>query len=353
MCMVVIVGCKTTSPSNPGPAIQLEPLILKSTPDGRVEVTNARELFKAASQYFTRARYKQALELFQEIVEAYPGSKYAAHSSYNAGLCLVNLKLWTKALAMFRDARRRMGTSADAWDALFEIGHCLEELHRWDELSKVSRELFQRGKRALSVRRRIEARVRWGRAEYEQGRWARAERQFKAALADYRKHVGMPSLKDTRYISMAQYLVGEVYRALFSSVRFRLPVDTMKRDLMDKSAFFLKSHSAYLACVRFNHKRWAVAAGYRLGQLYETFYDDMMSAEVPSELDDSERRIYFEELKGHVKHLVVQAIDVYERNLSMSDRLGAADGQWTEKTRKSLERMRQILREEFRPVESD
>ena len=139
MCMVVIVGCKTTSPSNTGPAIQLEPLILKSTPDGRVEVTNARELFKAASQYFTRARYKQALELFQEIVEAYPGSKYAAHSSYNAGLCLVNLKLWTKALAMFRDARRRMGTSADAWDALFEIGHCLEELHRCHWIVRGSR----------------------------------------------------------------------------------------------------------------------------------------------------------------------------------------------------------------------
>jgi len=328
-------------------SIALEPLVLKQTSGGTVEVAGVRDLFRAASRLFTRAKYEQALKQFQMIVSTYPDSRYAAHSSYNAGLCLVNLKRWADALAVFKDAERRLKGSADAWDATFEIAHCLESLERWSELADVSRALFTRGHKALTVRRRIEARIRWGRAEYRLDRWARAERHFKHALADYRKNSGMPSLKDTRYVSLAQYLVGEIYRSLFSSVRFRLPVETMKRDLMDKSAFFLKSHSAYLACVRLNHHRWAVAAGYRLGQLYENFYDDMMSAEVPPALDESERKIYFEELKGHIKHLVVQSIDVYERNLSMSDRLGTADGEWTKKTKSSLERMRDILRTEF------
>jgi tetratricopeptide (TPR) repeat protein len=339
------IGCKTTAPTTEG--IELDPLVLKRTADGRVEVVGVRDLFTRATKSFARAKYEKALAQFQEIIEAHPQSKYASHSSYNAGLCLVNLKRWADALTVFRDARQRLKGSADAWDAVFEIGHCLESLERWSELAAVSQELFRDGHKLLSVRRRIEARIRWGRAEYELNRWARAERHFKHALGDYRKNIGMPSLKETRYVSIAQYLVGEIYRSLFSSVRFRLPVETMKRDLMDKSSFFLKSHSAYLACVRFNHKRWAVAAGYRLGQLYEKFYDDMMSAEVPPELDESEREIYFEELKGHIKHLVVQSIDVYERNLSMGDRLGTADGEWTRKTKASLERMRTILRTEF------
>ena len=335
---------------NGGAAVELDPLVLTQDANGKVVVTDARQLFRTASQKFTRAKYEEALGLFRQVIEVHPESKYASHASYNAGLCLVNLKRWEEALDVFRDAQRRLSGSRDAWDAVYEIAHCLEALGRWSELADVSETLFRNGLRALSVRRRIEARVRWGKAEFERNRWARAERHLKHALADYRKNSGMPSLKDTNYVSMAQYLIGEVYRALFASVRFRLPVETMKRDLMDKSAFFLKSHRAYLSCVRLNHKRWAVAAGYRLGQLYEEFYLGMMSAEVPPALDESERAIYFEELKGHVKHLVVQAVDVYERNLSMSDRLGTADGEWTEKTRRSLERMREVLRKEFQQV---
>ncbi|MFT5435049.1 MAG: hypothetical protein ACI9OJ_005766, partial [Myxococcota bacterium] len=133
---------------------------------------------------------------------------------------------------------------------------------------------------------------------------------------------------------------------LFASIRFRLPVETMKRDLTDKSSFFLKGQSAYLRCVRLQNQHWSVAAGYRLGKLYEDFYSDMMEAEVPSELDDEDKKVYYDELKKHVRPLVVRAIEIYERNLGMSDRLGTG-GDWAKKTQASLDRMRNILRHEF------
>ena len=125
----------------------------------------------------------------------------------------------------------------------------------------------------------------------------------------------------------------------------------MKRDLIDKSHFFLKAQSAFLRTIRQGYGYWAVAGGFQLGSLYEDFYDHMMAAEVPEDMTDSDRKIYFDELRGYIKPLVIRAIDVYERNMGMSDRL-REKGEWSQKTKDRLERMRTILRTEFSDLDA-
>ena len=98
---------------------------------------------------------------------------------------------------------------------------------------------------------------------------------------------------------------------------------------------------------RLQHPDWAVVAGFRLGALYETMYDDMLAAEVPSELTPEEVAIYEEELRSKVRPLLVRAIDIYERNLRLGQRFGKRDD-WMQKTEASLTRLQELLRADVR-----
>ncbi len=343
------LGCST-----PGPVretrVELEPVVIGPDTNGTVRALGAVGMFKDASQAYTNGKLEAAARRFLELCEVFPESPQAPHARFNAGIALLRLgKLGEaeKALTLARELFVARGTANDVADADRQLIRCYEEQKRWDRLIPAAQALMQRVK--LGVTERIEMEVRLGVAKYELGRLAEAERWLRRALEGHRQNLSVPSLQGNAYVSRAQFLIGSVYGELFTSVRFRLPVERMRRDLSDKSSFFLKAQAAYLGCVRLGHPKWSVAAGFQLGKLYEDFYDAMMEAEVPSDLSAEEKEIYFAELKKKIKPMVHRAIDVYERNLAMSDR--QHDGaEWAKRTSLQLERMRGILRTEFRDI---
>lgn len=340
--VAILAGCATTVPHE---TIVLDPLVLRRGDGGKVEVADAKRMFEAASAAYEAGRYDAAAGMFKEVADLFPTTAYAAHAHFNGALALQRLKRWEDAAAELRLARKAMSGTADIRDVLYQLSRCYDHLERWRPLVKVSKELLKSP--ALSVQDRVEGRARLGVAYYRLGRLAEAEREILTALEDHRQNLSVPSLKQNVYVAHAQYVIGAIYQDLFTLIKFKLPVESMRRDLTDKSNFFVKSQNAYLACIRLNEAEWSVAAGFQLGKLYEDFYEDMMAAEVPPELDESDKKEYFEELKRHVKPLVVRAIDVYERNLGMSDRFGRAT-EWTQKTVMRLERMRDVLRADFK-----
>jgi tetratricopeptide (TPR) repeat protein len=335
-------SCATVQP--PEERITLDPMVLLAEADGVVRPVDPKTLFAEASEDYARRHWEAARRKFLDVARLFPESKTAPHALFNAGLALVRLERFEEALALFQEAAGRFRAPRDVWDALHQSAVVQLELKRWPELLESTSRLLEGA--PLKVTERVETTVRAGLAHHGLGELALAERRFDEALALVRQHGDVPGLSENALVSQSQYLTGAIYQDLFSSIRFRLPVETMKRDLNDKSAFFLEAQSAYLRCVRLGNRSWAVAAGYQLGRLYEDFYRDMMAAEIPAELDVEERQIYFEELKTLIRPLVVRAIEVYERNLGMSDRLGGG-GEWAEKTAARLEEMRSILRREF------
>lgn len=336
--------CTACGAAVPSERVDLDPLVLRTKEGGSVELVDPRTLFEEASHAYQGGRYDQALRKFELVLELFPDSRYAPHARFNAGLALVRLGRWDDALRVFTVSAEQMHGTDDEWDARYQKTICLEKLGRWSDLLFEVQPILERAK--PNVTQRIEAMARHGIALFHLDRLAEAEEVFERVLEQSRQNAGVPSLTGNAHVAQVQYLVGEIYRGLFGSIRFRLPVESMKRDLQDKSSFFLKGQSAYLRTIRLQNNYWSVAAGYKLGRLYEDFYQDMMEAEIPAELDADDRQVYFEELKKHIRPLVIRAIDIYERNLGMSDRLGPAS-EWTKKTQASLERMRTVLRTEL------
>ena len=320
--------------------------------DERVEVDTLDPdvLFKEASRLYDAKKYAESVAKYQVFLQEFPQEKAAPLAAFNAGLGLEELGRTEDALAMYQRALAAFTKDGDRVDALFRIGNCQEKLARWTEMEDTFEAVLAL---KLSVVDRAEAWVRRGWAWQNLGDLTQAERAYKECLKVYNDNLHLRVFDGSYWISMAQFQLGEIYRALFDGITFRLPVERMERDLADKSNLFLKAQAAYLRTVRLHNSQWALAAGFRLGAMYEDFYVDMVEAEYPAELNEQEVALYYGELKKNILPLVQRAVEIYERNLAQSERAGSHGSEWAQKTQKHLEHLRGLLREEERRQEEE
>ncbi len=343
-------ACATT------PVYEMEPMHFKVVgkgPNARVETMDPEALFEEGNRAFQAEDFEVAAEKYGLVSDYFEGSRWHKVATFNAGLALEKGGRFEDAIARFSSFSAALSGTKDSQDALFRKAHCLEQLKRWDEMLAVGEALLVPHFRDIKVVDRIGAFVVRGRAHEELGELALAERDFRRALDLYQDHLEERGLDKSASVSIAQFRIGEIYRELFASIRFKLPLERMARDLEDKSNFFLMAQSAYLRTLRLQHSEWAVVAGFRLGALYETMYEDMLAAEVPDTLTEEEVGIYFEELHAKIRPLLMRAIDIYERNLRLGQRFGKRDS-WMQKTEASLARLKDVLRaQSSRAAEGD
>lgn len=350
MLAVVTTACATSGGgADKKEVVTLEPLkmVAVKNADGTqtVEALDPRDLFHEAGRAFEDGDLTAAARKYGLIVERFPKSRYATVARFNAGVALQKQGAYAKAIPMFQGVVDRTKGSKDAQDALMHLATCRDKLRDHKAVVALMNRVLKPEYRDIAPVARLEAYSRRGKARHELRQLALAERDYKAALRLFKRHMANKILRRSYFVSLAQFRIGEIYRELFGTIRFRLPLERMARDLEDKSNYFLKTQAAYLRTLRYSHPDLAVAAGFRLGAIYEQFYDDMMGAEVPNDLTKEEVEIYYEELRKKIRPLITKAIDIYERNIRMAQRLGRSKADWVRKSRASLARLKEVLRQ--------
>jgi hypothetical protein len=147
---------------------------------------------------------------------------------------------------------------------------------------------------------------------------------------------------------MAQHFLGEVYRAHFLAVKLdpsRDGEEALARALEAKASLLLSAQGHYLRCIKMGNGDWAVASGYRIGELYDALHAAMVDAPPPPGLDAEHVEAYRAELRRKVRVLVVKAITIYEQTLSVAGRARLENNRFVAATQASLERMKLALRE--------
>jgi len=337
-------GCATQD------AIEMDPMHFAVVESGgvlRVEALDAETLFQEGNRAFEAQDFDLAAAKYTLVIKRFPESRWDRVATFNGGLALEKGKRFAEAVPHFERMVSLVSGSKDAQDALFRLAACHEGLADWKSMRRVGDEILKPHYKDMAIGDRIAGLAVRGRAAEGLGELALAERDYRMALELFRDHLEERGLDKSPHVSLAQFRIGEIYRALFGSIRFKLPLDRMARDLEDKSNFFLMAQSAFLRALRLQHPDWAVVAGFRLGTLYETMYEDMLAAEVPTDLNEEEVAIYEEELRSKIRPLLVRAIDIYERNLRLGQRFGKRDD-WMQKTEASLTRLQDLLREDAR-----
>lgn len=327
-------------------------VVTSDSGDEEVVLVDIRDAFFEANDYLTAGDYENALRLYGLVDAHAVDETFIRAARYNSALAHEALAQWREAGALYRQVIVDWPASGDAKDAHYRLAECFAQVGQFEAVPPLMARVLERAD--LSVLEKVEAHLRVGVAHFELRAFQEATAALNEALAVNRRAsasfdpersdaLERPVESDDALIAQTLYALGRVYHELFSEIRFVLPEARLARDLVDKTQLFEQSQDAYLETVRTGNPYWGVAAGYQVGQLFEDYYFDVLATEVPSDFNEVEVEVYFEELRAFVAPALERALGIYEQNLGMAFRLGA-EGEWVDATLESLERVNSYLR---------
>lgn len=331
--------------------VELDPVEIKArqTPDGpRAFVRDFKVLYDEAMAHYDGGRWAEAVETFEILAREFPQHEGSGVAAFNCGLALLRLGKPLEAAKRFRDAIRHGQGSRDARDAVFLLAESLELAGRHAAAARIfaaatedpTIERIMGGR--LGLLDRLEATARCGLALKAAGDVHGADKALRKVQRFYEDHREIRMVEESEWVVRSFHERGEIYRELFESIRFKLPVERMARDLEDKANLFLKAQAAYFRSVRLHHRKWSLASGFRIGGLYERLIKDIYEAEVPDDLDAEMVQAYREELFKHTSKLARRAVTVYRENIALAQRMGVGS-EWVDKSKASLAKMEELL----------
>ncbi len=344
--LLALAACATArgpgAPPGPQEIRFAEPAVVEATRLG-VELAgkNDEELFAVGSAAFAAGDFPRAAAAFGRLADLFPASRHHPAALYHAGLALQRQGEWGGALERFR-ALERGYLGRDADEASFRAAECLWHLGHLAGARAVLDRLS--GRQELELLDRVRALTWRGVVELEQGDDVAAEQSLRLALRAWDERGDRERLDD--YVpAQAQYSLGEVYRHRFQAVQLdpsRHAQAELEKALELKAELLLSAQGHYLRAIRMGNPDWAVAAGARIGELYDELHAHLTGAPLPPGLDAEAEAAYRAELARKVRVLVTKAIAVYERTLDAAQR-ARVENAMVERTQASLDRMKRVL----------
>jgi TolA-binding protein len=308
---------------------------------------NDEELFAVGIAAFGAGEFSRAAAAFARVADVFPASRHVPAALYNAGLSYERTAQWALGLERFR-ALEKGWEGPDAVEASFRVAECL---YHMDELGPAREKLDAiAGRPGLPSGERVRALAQRGVVELEMGKGEQAEATLRSALATWETASADERL-DEYWAAQAQYYLGEVYREWFRA----LPLDPssgdegeLVRQLEQKAEMLLSTQGHYLRAIRLGNDAWAVASGFRIGELYDGLRAQMLEAPLPPGLSEEESGAYRAELRRKVRVLATKAITAYEQTLRRATRSRVDDLRFLADAQASLERLKKVLADDAR-----
>jgi tetratricopeptide (TPR) repeat protein len=308
---------------------------------------NDEELFVIGQAAFAAGDLERAATAFARLADLFPRSRHEATALYDAGLAYARQERWRLALERFRTLARKY-EGPDATEAVFKAAECQYHL---EELEAALALLDGLARRAdLPPAEHIRALTQRGIVELELGRAEVAEATLRLAVSAWKQGSEAERLDDY-YPAQAQFYLGEVYRGHFQAVRLDPTREgaageaALAKELETKAELLLSAQGHYLRAIRMGNVDWAVAAGFRIGELYDALHAELTGAPLPPGLDEEEAAAYRSELKKKVRVLITKAITIYEQTLAVAGRSRIENNRFVAETQASLDRMKRTLAE--------
>ncbi len=360
--LVLLCSCATphptaapTKPVDAAPSADLPPRL--EFPPDEVKVSrldlelagkNDEELFAIGTAAYGAADYARAAAAFARLADLFPRSHHEPAALFNAGLAFERVDEWRLALERFRTMERKY-EGPDALEAAFRIAECQYHLRELAD-SRATLDALAR-REDLAAGDRVRALAQRGIIELEQGNPEEAERTLRLALSAY--HAASEDERlDDHFAAQAQYYLGEVYREWFRALALdpsKGDDTALERDLEHKAEMLLSAQGHYLRAIRMGNDRWAVASGFRIGELYDELRRQLLDAPLPPGLDDEHAGAYRSELRRRLRVLATKAISAYEQTLSRASRSGIEELRFLSDAQGALERLRAALADDARP----
>lgn len=325
---------------------ELEPLRIQENAGGGTTAYDAQTLFSRGLERLNSGACEEAVELYDQLADQFPDSRFRSPGLYNAGFCLQEAGELEEAATRYERLLQEGGTPDDEKHASFQLARVRFELDDAVRLRDVAERLLER--EDLSSDERGEAMTRLAQGYLKEELLDEAERAARDVLVFQRTRSAGEEMRDNTFLAAAAFVLGETFR--LRSQRIEVPPGGLEaqRDILEKRAqFLLDAQRAYFDTIGHGHVHWSSAAGYQIGAMYEEFWHALMNAPAPESEEElsteRDRRVYEEEYRGRLRELarplLRHAVRYWELTLLMVERT-RSPGPWSDRIRESLEALR-------------
>jgi len=263
------------------------------------------------------------------------GSK-SADALYNAGLLRQALGQNKEAIAHYQEYAKKFRERKDAPDVAFNIGVVYEQAG--DEGPAYQAYLDYTKFYRSSGKRVVEAYTRAGRMSYRLGQFKRSKDEFVTAQKIWKGQNGAEKKASTSWAAEARYYEGELIFKDYEKVTLDVNPNKLEKALKQKTKLLSDAEKVYTSVVDYNDLKWATAALFRVGQVYDGFAESLVNAATPKGLTPDQQQAYRDALDVYVVDIQGKAVDLFTAGYQKAIQMQVYD-EYTAKIREALGRL--------------
>ncbi|MBA3465758.1 MAG: tetratricopeptide repeat protein [Deltaproteobacteria bacterium] len=292
--------------------------------------------FTAGVVYEKVIFYDKAAKAYEYVWQKFRTGSKSADALYNAGLLRQALGQNKEAIAHYQEYAKKFRERKDAPDVAFNIGVVYEQAgdegpayQAYADYTKIYRS---------SGKRIIEAYTRAGRMSFRLGQLRRAKDDFVTAQRLHKAANGAEKKAGAAWAAEARYYEGELIFREYEKVTLDVKPSQLEKALKTKSRLLSEAEKTYLSVVDYQDLKWATAALYRVGQVYDGFAESLVNASTPKGLSADQAQAYRDALDTYVVDIQGKAVELFTAGYQKAIQMQVYD-EYTAKIRESLGRL--------------
>jgi len=294
--------------------------------------------FAAAVVYDKVVYYDRAADAYEMVAKNFP--KYTnndkrADALYNAGRLRQALGQSDRAIALYKEYVTKYSSRPDAPAVKFNVGVVYEES---GEDGKAEQAFKAYVKDYPSGKRVIEAHLRSGRAALKLGQIKRASGEFDTTLKLFKRESSKDKVDVKTWAAEARYYQGDLVFRQYEAVRIDVKPRELTKALKKKLDLLGKAKAVYESVTDYDDPKWATAALYRTGQIFDSFAEALTNTPTPAGLSEADATQYREAMDLVVVETQDKAVELFAAAYQKAIQIQVYD-QYTAKIREALGRL--------------
>ncbi|MCL2179271.1 MAG: tetratricopeptide repeat protein [Proteobacteria bacterium] len=278
----------------------------------------------------------EAAALFSEYCQQNP-LLYMA-DCLQAGNLWTELQHWEQVELVLKPIANPLGSEL-ALEACFPLAFSYFERGQLEEAASLLKPIAEYN--GPNNRWQLRAKTEYAICLLEQGERTKAQLLLETVAAS------SPSPEDEleqNSWAKAKFFLAEIAFLYFAESPFcnRCPVHVMAQEVEKKAQLLLASQELFVQTIQTQNTYWAIAAGMRIGELYETLYHHLLASPLPLEIHPENAESYRKEMRKLLRNLLGKALQNYESTLHTAERIGVT-GFFARRTRERLVHLTQQL----------
>lgn len=328
-------------------AISVRQALLRHRPNSELR---AETMYNIGGNYHAWAIYGEAARYYEQFVREFPDEEQAEGALSNAALFRHGLGQYEEAIANYERYLELFGRDnpQQGAEVVYQIAEIYEEQGRQDDAIRQYRHYLNNYADAGVPDRRLQAHLKIGLQQWEEGDRRTALNTFERILEIYR---GMPEETQQQMIagrdaaSQAQFMIAENVFERAANIEIVAGDDEeLAASLGEKGEATGEARAIYEQVIEFQRPDWSIASLYRIGRGTQDIAEVIRQMPLPDGLTFEQEEIMRSMLEDNASQFEASAVEMYARALEVSRRT-----EWfNEYSHQAEEELGQLRPQEYR-----